>query len=212
MHIHGWAPWVLIAGLVMLPVAAAAQDEPAPPRVSVGVGVGVAFPFHGDFDFTPWAWDGDVRVALSSRVLLEGALGEWRHSRTTVTTNVPVTPPPGVIGRIEQMASHVQRAWQVNLLATGAAGRLRMSGGGGVGLLQHDRRTQTIASDCTPGASCGTFESSTSNVTGAVQGVGGVEARIADGLALFGQARLIVPVRDLGASDFRITAGVRWGR
>ena len=47
-----------------------------PPRVAIGAGAGMAVPFHGDFDFTPWAWDADIRSAMSRRVLLEVTVGD----------------------------------------------------------------------------------------------------------------------------------------
>jgi hypothetical protein len=99
----------------------------------------------------------------------------------------------------------------VNVLATRAIGRLRVSGGGGVGILQHERRTQTTASDCSPGVTCGASESA-STASGALQGAGDVEARLAHGAAIFGQARLVVPMSDPAGSDMRITAGLRWER
>jgi hypothetical protein len=49
------------------------------PRVSIGAGAGIAVPCHGDFNFMPWAWDGDVRLAMSPHVRLEGTVGELRR-------------------------------------------------------------------------------------------------------------------------------------
>jgi hypothetical protein len=209
MRMRMWQRLILAAGLAIVPAIAAAQDT-APPRLSVGAGAGVALPFHGDFDFTPWAWEGMARVALSAHVLIEGMVGEWRHAETFLATDVP--SPPGTIGRVAQTTRRTQRSWQVNILATRALGRLRVSGGGGVGVLQHERRTQTTASDCSPGVTCGASESTASNAAGSLQGAGDVEARLAHGVAIFGQARLVVPTSDPAGADVRITAGLRWGR
>ena len=205
------ATWILFGATLILSDAAAAQSQDPLPRVSVGAGAGVAFPLHGDFDFTPWAWDADVRLAISRHVLVEVAVGEWRHSESTVLENIPVTPPPGMIGRLEGSTTRVQRSSQLNVLFRGAAGRVRITGGGGAGLLQHRRRTRQDVSGCSPGVSCQSFESTFSNTSFAAQLVGGAEVVLGGGLAVYGQTRVVVPASDPGGSDVRVTAGVRWG-
>jgi hypothetical protein len=204
------AEWILLSLLVLFPGNATAQTRVSPPRVSIGAGAGVALPFHGDFDFTPWAWEADVRVRLSRRMLFEAAVGDWRHSETRVVANIPVTTPPGVIGRLEQTTARTQRTFEANALFTGGSGRVRVNAGGGVGLLQHSRRTRQITGQCSPGVSCGSSESTFSNAVGAAQAVGGAEARLSDGFNVYGQVRFVVPMTDPGGSDFRVTAGVRW--
>jgi hypothetical protein len=210
--------WVVVLGLVtVIPTAAAAQPAGAAPRISVGAGAGIAFPFHGDFDFTPWAWDADVRIGLSRRLMFEAAVGEWRHTATRVEHGVPAlgaSGPIGTFGRLEQSTRRVQRAWQVNMLATGRAGRVRVFGGGGVGLLQHDRRFRQTIEDCSPSVInlCGSTSNTFHNMSGSAQGVGGADVVITGPLAAYGQARFIVPMTDPAGADLRITAGMRWGR
>jgi hypothetical protein len=203
------ATGAMLSLLILTPCAASAQ--PDQPRVSVGAGAGLAIPFHGDFDFTPWAWDADLRVAVSPHLLIEAAVGEWRHSESRVSEAIRVATPPGTIGRLEQTTGRVQRIYQANALFTAGAGRIRATAGGGVGLLQHDRQTRTTTSGCSPGVTCGSFESAFSSATGSVQAVGGVEVRIAGGIALYGQTRFVVPMTDPGGSDLRVTAGARVG-
>jgi hypothetical protein len=205
-----YSRWILLVALVLLPAAAWAQSAD-PPRVSVGAGVGLAFPLHGDFDFTPWAWEADVRVALSRRGVLEVAAGEWRHSESRVVHDIQVTPPPGTIGRFEQATGRTQRMLQANLLFQGATGRLHVTAGGGVGLLQFQRRTRIVTSGCSPGALCGTTEYTFTNASGTAQAVAGLEVAIASGLTAYGQARFIANIRDVGGSETRLTAGLRWG-
>jgi hypothetical protein len=86
-----------------------------------------------------------------------------------------------------------------------------MAAGGGVGLLQHLRRTQTVTTDCTPGVTCGSFESTFSNASGSAQAVGGAELRLTRPLALYGDVRFVVPFTDPAGSDLRVTSGLRWG-
>ena len=223
-HPRGWArrlggimncrvrtTWLLCGAILLLPAVAAAQSSGSGPRLSVGAGAGVAFPFHGDFDFTPWAWDADVRIALARHVLLEVAVGEWRHTDSRVVENIPVAPPPGVTGRLEQRTTREQRSSQFNLLFSGAAGRVRITAGGGIGLLQHDRRMRQDASGCSAGVPCQSFESTFSNTRLAAQLVGGAEVALAGGVAVYGQTRFVVPTSDPGGSDVRMTTGVRWG-
>ena len=200
---------VLMSAAILTPCPASAQSDP--PRISVGGGAGFAIPFHGDFDFTPWAWDADLRVAVSPHLLIEAAVGEWRHSESRVAQNIRVDTPPGTIGRLEQTTDRIQRTYQANALFTAAAGRIRATAGGGVGLLQHDRQTRTTTSNCSPGVTCGPLESDFSSATGSVQAVGGVEFRVAGAIALFGQTRFVVPMTDPGGSDLRVTAGARVG-
>ena len=209
MNVRIPAAWALFGALVLVPRIAAAQED-STPRVSVGAGAGVAFPFHGDFDFTPWAWDADVRIAMSPHVLFEVAVGEWRHTDSLVRQNIPVTPGGGTIGRLEQSTTRAQRSLEANVLFTGARGRVRTNVGGGIGLLQHHRDTSHVTADCSPGTSCGSFESAFSNVSGSAQAVGGAEVRLAGGLALYGQVRFVVPFADPGGSDLRATTGLRW--
>jgi len=208
-HVRGWG-WALVLTAAMPAVSTAQSAVPAT-RMSVGAGVGVAVPFHGDFNFTPVTWDADVRLPMSERLLVELAVGDWRRSDAEVRTNLPTTSPPGVIGRLEQATSNVQRTWQVNALLAASLGRVRMTGGGGVGLLQYERRTETTTEDCSAGVSCGTFVSTFSNVSVAVQAVGGAEVHVSRAVAIYGQARFVVPTSDPGGSDLRFTVGARWG-
>src|SRR5918994_6878476 len=127
--------WFLLAATLVLPGRAAGQSSDPGPRVSVGAGAGVAFPFHGDFDFTPWAWEADVRLAVARHVLFEVAVGEWRHSESSVTLDISTSVPQGRIGRLEQKATRVQRSSQFNVLFRGAAGRVRFTAGGGAGVV-----------------------------------------------------------------------------
>jgi hypothetical protein len=196
---------------MLTPSLASAQPSAPTPRVSIGGGLGFAVPFHGDFDFTPWAWETDVRVALSSRVVVEAAVGEWRHSETTGARDIAVAMPPGRIGRLEQTTTRVQRLVGANVLFRTGPRRVRPFAGGGLGLVQHARRTRQTTADCSPGVSCGSFETSFSNTSGAVLGVGGADVRLSARLAAYGQARLVVPMTDPGGSDLRVTTGLRWG-
>jgi hypothetical protein len=178
--------------------------------VAIAAGAGIAFPLHGDLVFTPWAWEADLRVALARRGLLELAAGEWRHSTSRVVEHIHVTPPPGTIGRFEQTTGRTQRMLQANLLFRDTTGRLHVTAGGGVGLLQHRRRTRTVTSGCAAEVSCGTTDASFTNASGTAQAMGGLEVALMSGLAAYGQARLLVNMRDVGGSETRITAGLRW--
>lgn len=100
---------------------------------------------------------------------------------------------------------------QVNVLVRDTAGRRRLAAGGGVGLLQFDRRTRQVTEGCSPEVSCGSFESKFSNSSGSAQAVGGLEVALAGGLAVHGQVRFVVPMTDPAGSDLRVTAGLRWG-
>lgn len=206
----GWT----VACALLMPWAAAAQDNGLPPRVSVGGSAGIALPFHGDFDFTPWAWDADVRFALSPHALFEVAVGDWRHSERTTRENLPVQGPSGPIGsiaRYEETTTRVQRSVQANLLFTGAAGRVRVNGGGGGGLMTHERSTRSVTEGCSPQVSCGESHFAFSSISAAFQAVGGTDLQLSRQVALYGQVRLLVPMRDAGSSDVRLTTGVRVG-
>jgi len=198
----------LLTGLVLFS-GARADAQMRVPRVSVGGGAGIALPLHGDFDFTPWAWEADLRVGLSPRVLVEAAVGEWRHNTTTAADHIPAPAYPDAIGHLEQTTTHAMRTMQVNLLAAATAGRVRVTAGGGVGLLRHLRTVTTVAENCSGAATCGTFHSDVSSTTASAQAVGGMDVDVARFIAVYGQARFVVPLTDPGGSDLRVTAGVR---
>lgn len=209
----GW--WVLCGVLALMPELALAQQSGQPPRVSVGAGAGVAFPFHGDFDFTAWAWDADVRLALSRHTLFEVSGGDWRHAESTTMSGVPVQNtlgPAGTFGRVEQSTAEVQRAVHASLLATGAIGRVRLSGGGGVGLLRYHRRFRQTIDDCSGSQvnACGTYETTHANISTSIQGSGSVDVSLTRSFSLYGVGRLTVPMTDPGGTELRILAGIRW--
>lgn len=202
-----WTVGVLLVMALTAPGEAAAQGD-RPPRLSIGAAAGAAVPFHADLDFTPWAWEADVRVPLSRAAMFEVTVGEWRWNQTIHTTDIRATPP-GVIDELTRRTIRSGRSAQANILAVIPAGRVRLVAGGGVGLLVHHRRTMTTAEGCSGGAACGTFESVATRTDGSVQGVGGVTVRLSSLLAVYGQGRVLVPMRDPGASELRLTMGVR---
>ena len=200
-----------LALVALLPRTAEAQTVEDPPRVSIGAGGGFANLANSDFTFTPSAWDADVRLAFSRHGMIEIAFSQWRHSSSSVRQNLPTTPGGGTIGRLEEQTTHKNEMVQFNVLFRSAGNRARFYGGGGVGSMRYSRQFTQITSECTPPATCGTFENPFSSTSGIAQGVGGVEVRIFSGLTAFGQLRLTIPFRDVAMGDTRVTAGVRWG-
>jgi hypothetical protein len=204
------ARYVLLVAFALLPATAGAQSTESP-RVSIGAGAGVAFPYHGDYNFTPWAWDADLRIRMSRRVMLEVAAGEWRHDETNVYEDLPYGVGPGRIGRLEQTSSRQMQMAQANVLFRGGGARVAALAGGGVGVLNNKRQTRSLSTGCSPGPVCGDFRSEFSRAMGTAQGVGGIEVRISGGLYAHGNARFIVPLEDAGSMELRLTAGLRWG-
>jgi hypothetical protein len=202
---------LLLSLFALFPRAAGAQPTGEAPRISIGGGAGLAFLYHGDFDFTPWAWDADLRIRMSRRVMLEVAAGEWRHEETNVYQDLPYGTGPGRIGQLEQTIRRQMQMAQANLLFRGGTTRVAAVVGGGVGILNHKRQTRSLSTGCSSGAVCGDFGSEFSRGIGTGQAVGGIEARIAGGLFGHGTARFIVPFEDPGGMELRLTAGVRWG-
>ncbi len=209
MSIRNHGSLALIGLLFALPTTAAAQSSTPPPRVSFGAGIGVAVPAYEDMNATPRAWEADVRLAMARHLLFEVAIGEWRHSETDVTHNLPVNG--GVIGRLEETTTRRERTMQANLLGTGAHGRVRFTAGGGVGFLEYHRQFRQEATECSPQVRCGAYESPFSSSSMTVQGVGGVEVRLAGELAAYGQVRLTIPLPDPSGGGVRVMTGVRWG-
>ena len=209
MSIRNHGSLALIGFLLALPTAAAAQSSTPPPRVSFGAGIGVAVPAYEDMNATPPAWEADVRLAVARHLLVEVVIGEWRHSETSVRYNLPVSG--GVIGRLEETTTRRERTMQANLLATGTQGRVRFSGGGGVGFLQYHKQFGQALTECSPQVRCGAYESPFSSSSMTVQGVGGVDVRLVGGLAVYGQVRLTIPLPEIGGGGVRFMTGVRWG-
>jgi hypothetical protein len=203
--------FIIAALLAGLPIPASADDTK--PRVSASVGAGVATPFHGDFDFKAGAWLAAVRVATSRYMVIEGFLGEWRHTSERVSTNQIVRDPDGVIGRIDratQRTQHVRPGVGFNVLAGGSSGRVSFSAGGGAGLLLYRRRfTQTFEGCVVTGAPCTDSTIRFSSGGFSVQGTAGIDVAIAPRLAAFGEYRIAVPVEDPGFGEGTVIGGVR---
>src|SRR5688572_26291210 len=119
------------AALLALALAAPAFAQSGRPGISVAAGAGSADPLHGDFAFRALAWGVDVRVGTSPHVMIEGVANGWHHQEESVRLNQPIQGPNGVIGVIGRLTQRTGRDISfvgVNLLGTGAVGRLRLNG------------------------------------------------------------------------------------
>lgn len=197
----------LLAGTGMAAAQGTSGDSER--GVSVGVGVGTAEPFHGDLGFRAFAWDAAVRVRRGP-IRIEAAFSEWRHTERGTFTDVSLPGQPGGI-RIETETNHAYGVGQVNVLGGGRVGRVDLFGGGGGGALVLRRRFRQTPIGCAAGVpGCQAFEQTFSNGSFTFQGVGGADVFLTPRVAIGAQVRLIIVASDVGSSDLRTTAGVRW--
>jgi hypothetical protein len=117
----------------------------------------------------------------------------------------------GQIGRLETITTHTTRTVGLNALARGFAGRASVTGGGGIGYFFYHRRSEQIVTDCESSspAVCQNSESTHEWQSFSVQGLAGVDVPIGPVIAAFGQFKVVTPVRDVTASHFSTTGGIR---
>jgi hypothetical protein len=139
------------ATLVALALAVPAFAQAERPGISVAAGAGSADPLHSDFAFRALAWSVDVRVGRSPHVMIEGVANGWHHVEESVRLNQTIQGPTGIIGVIGRLTQRTGRDISyvgVNLLGTGAAGRVRLNGGAGAGLMFSRRNFSQVVVDC----------------------------------------------------------------
>ncbi len=201
----------LAALIALLGSASAAAQGAEQERVSIGAAAGIADPTHGDFEFRAPAWQVDVRLKtarfLASTVFFE----EWRKRDEEVRTNIPILGATGPIGQIDRQVSEDTYRMRVagwSLLAK-SNGRIAVNGGGGVSYLFYSRESTSSREGCTPATLCGTTSSDFDNSAFAAHLQTGVDVRIVPRLALMGQFRLVVPIRDPGFGYGALVGGAR---
>lgn len=203
---------IATAGCAAVPSVAGAQD--AHPRLTLAAGGGVAVPFHGDFDFNAKAWEASVRGAIAPHVTIEGFFEEWQHENGSVLIDQAIQGPAGFLGRVsrvEQSTRYRMRTAGVNALATGGSGRVSFFGGGGIGLLEYDRRYSSTASGCDAGTAqiCRSSGNTFASESFTVQGVAEMDVAVAPRVQVFGRYMFVVPTSDPGFGHGTLGGGVR---
>ena len=201
--------------VLVIPTVAAAQSD-GPPVFSVAAGAGIAFPFHSDFSSNPFAWHVGARVRTGSHVLLEGVYEQWRDTTTFVAEDVTFRNAAGMaVGHADEVRSEDATTVSnlgLNILATGAAGRARFSGGGGPGLLTYRNHYELSLKSCIadlPQACMDTVQRD-SRSSFSVQGAVELDVTIAPWLSAFARAGMAVPVEDPGSGFASAGGGVRF--
>jgi hypothetical protein len=204
--------WLVCTAIFCVATPAAAQTEP--PGFSVAVGAGIAFPFHSDLNFDTFDRQASVRTRVTPRFLVEGMLDQWRHTTITRRADVPLFGQSGVIGHVDEVTTDTLDTITVvglNLLGTGAIGRVRISGGGGPGLLVNYARYTVSLSGCTATVPSRCDGSSNEEwfVTFGVQALADVDVALTSHVSAVGRVLLALPVKDAGYGHLNATAGVR---
>ena len=204
---------VVFAALLLTCVPAAAQ--PQPPAFSVSAGAGIAFPFHSDYPSSAPEWHVSVRTRIAEHVIIEGMYDEWRATTTTITRDLTYRNQHNVvIGHVDELqiddANRIGLIG-INFLATGATGRLRISGGGGAGVMTFRSTYSTTQRGCTSPTFtlCRDFTNTNAEGTLAVQAVADVDVAVTSHVSAFGRALLAGPPQDMGAGHFGVVAGIR---
>ena len=204
--------FVLLPFLLVATPAAAQSEAPA---FSVSAGGGIAFPFHSDYPSTAFDWHASVRTRATEHVFIEAMYDEWRGTTTSVTRDVTFRGPSGaLLGHADEL--RVEDANRIGLigvsvLGTGAAGRVRLSAGGGASVMTFRSTYSSRFRGCTsttPGI-CRDFTNTNSEATLAVQAVADVEVAITSHVSAFGRALLAGPPRDPAAGHMNVVGGVR---
>jgi hypothetical protein len=211
--------WIFTAVSLAAPVCAQAQAAQAgEPASSVYVGVGEVTLYRGDLDVrhAPGGEAG-ARVALSPRVRLDVAIGQFRNHQSVVVFDVPISSPTAALGRadrLDQRTDHTTSLADVTALSTGRIGRLGIAGGGGAGIIVLGRRFRQRLTGCSSGATqfC-TGETGTdfTSTSATAIGLATLDIRVTSRVSVYGAGRFVLVLRDVGSSGLRATGGVRIG-
>lgn len=204
---------LLFAVLFCVVTPSAAQSEP--PAFSIAGGAGMAFPFHSDFQFDAFEWHASVRTRVAKYVLIEGMFDEWRHTTTSIRRDVTFRTLSGaVLGHADEVQLENADRFGVvglNVLATGAIGRVMISGGGGPSLMLFRNTHSADFRGCTTitTGACHDSTSTNSEAAFAVQAVADVDFALTSMISAFGRALVAGPLRDPGAGHFGMVGGIR---
>ena len=201
---------VIAAGLG--PAAVEAQTS-EPLRFTLAAGAGQATPFHGDLEFKAASWEVSARGQAARHFALEGFASEWRHASEAVRFGLPGIGGDGSVGQLTQQTRYTVRTFGLNALPTISFGRVTLTGGGGGGVMIFSRRFEQSVSACRVAGSlaCSNLVNRHASSSLTVQGVAGLDVRLAPRLAAFADYRLVFPVDDPGSGHAALAAGVRVG-
>lgn len=199
--------------LALLADRAAAQATD-PPRLTASLAAGMATALHSDMGFNAAEWQIALRTSVSRHVFLEGYFDQWRHSDQEEYSGGTIQSRTSVIGRYSKLTKqtvHVTRSIGVNALAAGSVGRVRLTAGGGPGVMIYQRRFSQTLLDCQSAApeSCQDNRNTWTSSGLSVQAAAGAEVALTSRLAAFGQFQFTAPIEDFAFSHMSTTAGIR---
>ena len=199
---------VLAAGIGPAVVDAQTSE---PQRFTLAAGAGQTTPLHGDLEFKAASWEVSARGQASRHFALEAFVAEWRHGSEAVRFGLPAIGGGGTIGELTQQTRYAVRTFGLNALPTISLGRVTVTGGGGGGVMIFSRRFEQSVSACRVAGSlrCTNLVARHASSSLTVQGVAGLDVRLAPRLAAFADYRLVFPVEDPGSGHAAVAAGVR---
>ena len=212
-HVPLFAVAALFLWVSVVPVAAQSASTD-PPRMTLGAALGVATPWHGDRDYLAGGWLGTVDFGVSPRLAFEVGAGGWHHGDTTVTEDVTLHGPEGVLGHIDRLTRRttervtgVGASWVVR-----AGRRVVFRAGGGPGLYVYRRVVERTTEGCVAEnpASCAAATTTFTSARAGVQGLADVAFNGKGNVQPFVQVRVAVAdVRDVASGHLSALGGVR---
>ncbi len=198
-------------------VAYAQGGSSADPAVSIYGGLGELTLARGDLDVrNAFGGEAGVRWPLSERVRVDLSFAQFRNHQSLTAFDVPLSSPTTLIGRadrLDQRTDHTSSTADVVVLATGGTRRVRVAGGGGVGIIVLGRTFRQRLTGCSAGATqfcsgeTGTDFTSTS-ATGLAVAV--VDVRLTSRVSVYGGGRFVLVLRDIASSGLRVSGGLRF--
>jgi hypothetical protein len=177
----------------------AAQDKP--PRLAVAIAVGQARPLAPDFNPTQLptsrprsavTWSATVQTRLTKHLAIEGIVSGWNRVQTFSGNVGGQNGTP--IDHLDLSIQNSTYASMLNLLATTAIGRVRLSSGAGVGYAVVSSAFSSIFTQCTSPTGCDISSTGRGSVSAfGVQGVLSVDVRLTRRLQAFGAYSLTLP-------------------
>jgi len=205
----------LMIGLAMTiacttPAAAQITREP---RLAVAFGVGRVDPVPIDLPYTARTWSAAIQITAAKHLIIEGAVGGWRHTATDDFEQFGRVGSPELVllYRAKSELHDSKTLVSVSAIAAATIGRLRLRSGAGVGRAVFATDYSETITECAVAQACRSGPPYRSSIgLFSMQGVLGLDVAVAHQLRASLTYRLSQPFT-AALGDNSVLAGLTFG-